>query len=170
MSPPTLPAWPDGVLPSPSLNDNLDQTYPDLVIRSDFDQGASRQRSVYQSGPTTQSITWPMNPRMARIFHGWWTNEISNGADWFTIELFVDDEYRTYKARFVGGKPTQLKRSGGEWLYAAVIETLDVTAPDEYETAEMMLTYVDYGPCTLTLDEVVLDFDTALRSLPTVVP
>jgi len=167
---PVLPAWPDSILPAPSLNDNLDTTYPDLVIRTDFDQGASRQRSVYQSGPTTQSITWPMSPVQARIFHGWWTYEISSGADWFTIDLFTDDDYRSYKARFVGGKPTKLQRQGGEWLYAAVVETLDVTAPDEYRTAALMLTFVEYGPQTLTLDQVVLEFDTALRTLPTVVP
>ncbi len=167
MTAPTYPAWPAGILPAPSLNDNLEQQYPDLVIRTDFDQGAPRQRSVFQSGVTTQWITWPMNPAQARIFHGWWASEISSGVDWFTLDLFVDDDYYNHVVRFVGGQPTKLKRQGGEWLYAAQVETMDFTAPDEVTTAELMLTYVDYGPQTLTLDQVVAIVHTGVQSMPT---
>jgi hypothetical protein len=164
-----LPAWPNGVLPSPSLSDDLAQQYPDLITRTDFDQGPSRQRSNWQSGPTTQWITWPMNAVQLRIFHGFWRNEISNGADWFTMPIFADDCYQTFTVRFVDvAQPVsstsggQITRSGGEWIYAAVIETMDETAPDETETASLMLTY---GQCALTLDQVVGNFHDALQSI-----
>lgn len=164
---PTYPAWPSGIIPAPSLNDNLEMQYPDLVIRSDFDQGAARQRTVYDNGPTTQWLTWPMNPMQAKIFHSWWRNEIASGADWFTLWLFIDDAYYFHVCRFVGGQPTKLKRQGGEWLYAAQVETLDETSVDEVCAAVLALQYVGYGPpTTLTLDQIVGYVHTSVQSLP----
>lgn len=159
---PTLPAWPDYALPAPSLNDNLAQQFPDTIARTDFAQGASRQRNLYRSGATTQWITWPWSPVSARIFHGFWTNALNNGVDWFTCCLFNDDCYRTFKVRFVGGQPVKLTRGAGEWIFAAQVETMDDTAPDEYETAGLMLTFGG----TLTLDQVVALFHTVVMSLP----
>lgn len=165
----TYPKWPDSILPAPSVSDNLAQQYPDLITRTDFDQGPARQRSNFQGGPTTQWLVWPMNAVQLRIFHGFWRNEINNGVDWFYIPVFTDNDYQPLLVRFVGGisQPVssspngQITRSASEWLYAAVFETMDDTAPDETETASLMLTY---GGC-LTLDQVVGNFHNALQSI-----
>ncbi|MGH6887994.1 MAG: hypothetical protein ACREHF_02155 [Rhizomicrobium sp.] len=163
-----LPAWPVSVLPAPSLSDNLSQEYPDLVTRTDFSQGLSRQRSNWSQGATTQWITWPMNAAQMRVFHGFWRNEISNGADWFTMPIFNDDCYRTFKVRFVDvaqpvgpSSGAQITRNAGEWMYAAVIETADETAPDEIETATLILTYQQ----TLSLSDIVGALDDAIATL-----
>jgi hypothetical protein len=164
----SLPLWPQNILPAPSLSDNLSAQYPDLVTRTDFDQGPSRQRSNWSAGPTTQWITWPMNAVQLRIFHGFWRNEISNGADWFLMPIFDDDDYRVYTVRFVdvaqpvsSSSGAAITRNAGEWMYQAVVETMDETAPDEYETAELMLTF----STDVALADIVATFDTALRTL-----
>lgn len=167
----TYPFWPSSILPAPSLSDNLAQQYPNLITRTDFDQGPSRQRSNYQGGPTTQWIVWPMNAVQLRIFHGFWRNEINNGADWFYLPIFADNDYQTFLVRFVdvaqpisSSSGGQITRNAGEWMYAAVVETMDETAPDETETASLMLTYI--GGCqAAVLDQVVAQMRSAVQTL-----
>jgi hypothetical protein len=166
-----LPRWPDSILPAPSLSDNLSVDWPEVVTRTDFDQGASRQRSNWQSGATTQWIMWPMNAVQLRIFHGFWRGEINNGSDYFTLPIFADDDYQEFTVRFVAiprqistSSNSAITRQDGEWMYAAVVETMDETAPDETETASLMLTY---GQCALDLGQVVSMFRSAIVTLST---
>jgi hypothetical protein len=139
--------------------------YPDLGARTDFDQGLSRQRSLYDGGPTTQWITWPMDATQLRIFHGFWRNEIANGYDQFILPIFNDNDYRDFTVRFVPGTGAQntgqIGRNAGEWMYTAQIETLDETAPDEFETAELLMTYGE----SMALSDMEALFRSALDTI-----
>jgi len=166
MSGETIPRWPESALPAPSLSDNLSMDFPDLVTRTDFDQGLPRQRSLYEGGATRQYITWPMDATQLRIFHGFWRNELANGTNWFTLPIFNDDDYRDFTVRFIAapqsnGNAGQITHNAGEWMYAAVIETLDETAPDETETAELLLTFEE----TMSLADIVASLRGALDTL-----
>jgi hypothetical protein len=46
-------------------------------------------------------------------------------------------------------------------MYAAQVETLDVTAPDEYETAELLMTY----GTDVSLDDIVTMFHDVLLDI-----
>jgi hypothetical protein len=143
------PNWPDYIVDPPPLNETYKATLPDLVERTDFEQGLARQQQIYASGPTTFMMAWPMTPAQYRLFLGWKFNALK-GDGWFNLPVFDTDDAHSRVIRFVKG-PIEVGREGGEWMFAAQVETMENIWPDAVETASGMLTWNS----DLSLEEVV---------------
>jgi len=70
-------------------------------IRTEMDQGPSRQRRRFTTTPTNFSINWFMTESEFGIFESWFRDEINNGASWFYIELRNGKGMQTVEARFM---------------------------------------------------------------------
>lgn len=136
----SYPAWPEYALDPPPLNDSYKFRFPDLIIRTDFEQGPARQRRAFRNGPTTFSPTWAMTPAEFEFFKGWHKWIAGDGESWFTMPVFDGSDYHKRLVRFVKG-PLEPFRDGGEWMTAAQLETMDNIYAGNTETALMMLTW-----------------------------
>lgn len=140
------PAWPDWALDPPPLNDSYEVQFPDLIVRTDFEQGESIQRQLFRNGPTAFVVTWPMTNAQWVLFKGWY-DRFASGGQWFTCPVFdggagddADDGYTTRTIRFVKNT-LKTTRDGGEWMVSVTYETMDKIAPSESDTAALALTW-----------------------------
>jgi hypothetical protein len=160
----TYPNWPDYALDPPPFNDDLAETFPNLVIRTDWEQGAARQRRVFASGPSTFSTTWFWTPDEYVFFKGWFNGVIASGEGWFNLSVFDGNAYNTRLVRFVLG-PVKVGRDGGEWKFSGTIETMDNTSPTQTDWAVSALTWPPASG--VVLDDLVDGFHTAVAQLVT---
>jgi len=162
----SLPAWPAFAIDYHPLNEDYAVQLPDLVNRTDFEQGLSRQRQIFTSGPVIYQVTWPMTPAQMNIFEGWRKNALGGGNCWFLIPVFWPDTYVTRQARFVKNS-IQIKRQGGEWIVSAQIELAELPTLSDTDTAVAMLTY----GTSQTVDQLVTALHTAVHTtLPAALP
>lgn len=55
--------------------------------RTTMATGRARQRRTFQSVPSAVTLTWTMRNEEAQVFEGWFAYDITDGADWFNIDL-----------------------------------------------------------------------------------
>ncbi|MGA7673552.1 MAG: hypothetical protein WCA78_00725 [Rhizomicrobium sp.] len=122
----SLPAWPAYAIDPFPLNDNFGHTFSDKLAREPFEQGAARQRRINRSAFAGIPMTWAMTPVQYEIFRTWLEFLDKAGADWFTMDVFRDDDYENTQVRFVKGSISP-KRQGGEWIVNANIELNDLS-------------------------------------------
>ena len=82
-----LPAWPSFAFPHEPLNEGFKRDLADASIRTDFSQGAARQRSVFRHAPTTFTGQWAMTPDEFALFSAF-QNVVGGGK--FTVPVFAD--------------------------------------------------------------------------------
>jgi len=134
-----LPAWPSFAFAHEPLNEGFKRDLADATIRTDFSQGAARQRSIFRNAPTTFTGQWAMTPDEFALFSAF-QNVVGGGK--FTVPVFADFRYVTVVANFVKGQ-VSATRQGGEWIVSAQIETMDklVDSEAEYVCALLLLGY-----------------------------
>jgi hypothetical protein len=129
-------AFPDYLLPHQPLNESYAVKLPSRTNRADFEQGMPRQRRTQRNAATQYQCTWPFTPDRYRLFRAFY-DEVEGGQ--FTIPVFVDNAYRTVTAQFVKDSVVP-RRQGGEWLVAAVVETMTSTTAGAAEVLEALMT------------------------------
>ena len=112
-------SWPSWAIDPSSLNEGLQHVFADKLLRTEFEQGAARQRRRTRSSLMTMQVRWAMSPAQYELFNTW--RELDAGADWFSMSVYRDDDYEDVQARFVKSS-IQVKRQDGEWIVDAKLE------------------------------------------------
>lgn len=70
--------------------------------RTSMQTGRARQRRTFQSVPSTAPFTLTLNEPEAQIFEAWFSYDITDGADWFNIDLKTPvGNMDSYECRFI---------------------------------------------------------------------
>jgi len=63
--------------------------------------GRARQRRTFTSSPTTAPLSWILSTQEAQVFEGWFAYQITDGTDWFNIDLLTPmGSMQAYECRF----------------------------------------------------------------------
>lgn len=73
-------------LPAPT-RDNYGHQHTSPFARTEMTTGRARQRRTFQSVPTITTLRWVFSEPEAQIFEAWFKYDITDGADWFNIDL-----------------------------------------------------------------------------------
>ncbi len=115
--------WPWG-LPHQSLKTGFRLLPPELVARTDFDDGTARHRRRQRTAPWKAPQRWAWTEAEYLLFLGFWEHGLGHGAAWFDFPLWTVESYAVAACRFVGRFEPSLK--GVTWTVDA---TLEVTNP-----------------------------------------
>jgi len=114
----TTVSWPTS-LPEPNLEGfGIDDTPP--VIRSDFEQGAARQRRRFTAVQSEFPASWVFSQWEFGIFEGFEEHDAKYGAEWFAIDLQGSTGWAPHEARFKG--KTKKDYRGGIWVVSGILE------------------------------------------------
>jgi len=94
-----MATWPS-TLPTIVVN-GYSITPQQPFIRTEMDQGPSRQRRRFTTTPTTYEVNWFMTEDEFGIFESWYRDEIDNGAAWFNVDLRNGKGMQSVEARFM---------------------------------------------------------------------
>jgi hypothetical protein len=136
----SYPLIPDGIIPTEPLNDSYAVTLPNAYLRGDFEQGLARQVRKFRNAPARFAVTWPMTPAQYEIFLGWLEDGAGGLGEFFDVMVFRGDDYERMSVRLV--LPiADVKRSGGDWLFTGILETMSYAPRDGVTTAAAIMTY-----------------------------
>jgi hypothetical protein len=138
------------------LNDGWKMDLPDGTLRSDFEQGLSRQRQIFRNAPTTFYGQWAMTPAEFELFKAF--QKVVGGGQ-FTVPVFTGADYVTVRANFKQGTVTAA-RSGGEWMVTAQAETMDTLIASE---ADYIVSLLIYGTDEDDADDLLAAFKHAVN-------
>lgn len=122
-------------LPTPS-RDGYALQHVSPFSRTPMRTGRARQRRTFQSVPSEVGLTFTFREPEAQVFEGWFAYDITDGADWFNIDLKTPvGNLAPYECRFME------MYSGPElfgldlWRYTARVEIRErpILAKDWYE-------------------------------------
>jgi hypothetical protein len=117
-------AWPETTkLPRPtfSLNDKVVGN----VIRTQMDSGRFRQRKRWTAALRTISVEWSFTDAQFALFQGVYKYKISDGADWFTMQMPFGNGLNTYTVRFTDNGFSDSYQVGMFHKVTATLETED---------------------------------------------
>ena len=73
---------------------------PKVLVRTEMDSGAVRQRRQYTNAFTMVAVRWVFDETQMGAFDTWYRTAINDGASWFTISLPITGVSSTVTARF----------------------------------------------------------------------
>lgn len=121
-------SWPDEtILPRP--NTNFNGKVESTVIRTKMDSGRIRQRARFSSGNQTMPVEWLFTDDEFALFKGIYKYKLSNGADFFEMELPLGDGFQTYLVRFSDDGFSEAYKPVNQWTVTATLETEDDISP-----------------------------------------
>jgi len=125
-------AWPASKLPLPSTD--FDGANERATIRTKMDSGRFRQRRRFTSGLRTFKASWQFDDDQFALFQGVVKYKLSEGADWFTIDLPFGDGFKNYRVRFIEAKESFNYQDVLHWKVDAQLETETTSPLTEAET------------------------------------
>ncbi len=72
------------------------------LMRTEMASGRARQRRLFTGVPTMARCTWLLTHVEAQAFEAWYRNGITDGAEWFDVEIQTPLGVQPYTARFTG--------------------------------------------------------------------
>jgi hypothetical protein len=109
-------------LPSP-VRDNYDINHVSPFARTSMSTGRARQRRVFTYVPSIVTITWYMNDIEASLFEGWFKYGITDGAEWFNIDLKTPvGNFAPYECRFTEMYDGPTIDDARNWRFTAQLE------------------------------------------------
>lgn len=111
-------------LPKPQQNGYALQTVSPL-LRTDMASGRARQRRAFTSVPTIASCSWFLSHVQAQAWEAWFRNGITDGAEWFDVEIQTPLGVRPYTARFAGMYDGPRLVGGRYWEISGQLEVRD---------------------------------------------
>jgi len=93
------------------------------VIRTEFDDGATRQVRRFMGTQLRFSASWSFTDEEFAIFQGFLEHKLTSGADWFEMDLPWHSGFRTYEVRIVEGVYTGNYVGHQHWNVSAQLET-----------------------------------------------
>lgn len=102
------------------------------LLRTEMASGRARQRRLFTSVPTYVSCGWVLTHVQAQAFEAWFRNGITDGADWFDVEIQTPMGVYPYTARFTGIYEGPRLTGGRYWEITAELELQEraVLSPD----------------------------------------
>ncbi len=109
-------------LPRPSRS-NYQFQHVSPFARTNMSTGRARQRRTFQSVPSVTELQFTMSQTQAQIFEAWFAYEISDGGDWFNIDLKTPlDEIDSYECRFIEMYNGPSLFGLNQWQFTAQVE------------------------------------------------
>ena len=123
--------------------------------RTEMTTGRARQRRTFTSVPTVVSLSFVFSTPEAQVFEGWFAYQITDGTDWFNIDLLTPmGSMQAYVCRFT-------EMYAGPELFG--VKHWKFTAPVELrERAILSPSYGAYGAEFVLGSDII---DIALNSL-----
>jgi hypothetical protein len=117
-----METWP-ATLPVPNLS-GYGLKKAGALIRTEMQTGLARQRKKARGTPTQVKASWRFTPAEMAIFKDWHTNNIFDGAAFFTAALNAGYGMQTYVTRFITD-PEENALPGMNWDVSATLEIID---------------------------------------------
>jgi hypothetical protein len=109
-------------LPSPARSGYALQ-HVSPFARTPMQTGRARQRRTFQSVPSSVTLTWTLRNEEAQIFEAWFAYDITDGADWFNIDLKTPvGTLAPYECRFMEMYQGPELFGLDMWRYTAEVE------------------------------------------------
>lgn len=109
-------------LPKP-IRDNYNISHVSPFARTPMVTGRARQRRTFQSVPSVVTLNWYMQDISAQLFEAWFKHEITDGADWFNIDLKTPTgHFASYECRFVDMYDGPTIDDARNWRFSAQLE------------------------------------------------
>lgn len=116
-----MKVYPD-YLPRP-LRRNYDLNHKSPFARTEMVTGRARQRRTFQSVPTIATLEWYMKPEQAQLFEAWFKYDITDGAEWFEIDLKTPVGHMApYMCRFTEMYQGPTINDADDWEFSAELE------------------------------------------------
>ena len=112
-------AYPAYALPLPREVYSLEEE--NNVIRTAFEGGRYRQRNKYEHNLKMLNVTWSFTYEQFLMWRVFLVEGIANGADYFTMELLIDDVLDIKTVRIVEGT-YKAQKSDNRYEISAVVE------------------------------------------------
>lgn len=128
--------WPQADLGSPLVSGYSYQDV-DRFLRSEVEGGPARHRQRFTQVPTRFKFSLDLEDTQLLTFQGWWLNGISDGVDWFNMELGVG-WMTEHEVRFLSFP--EISRTDEGWIVQAEIEARQ-RDPIDAATLEMLQAY-----------------------------
>jgi hypothetical protein len=115
---------------------------PNLLRRSEFDDGEARVRRRAATRPAGVTLTYELQHFEAAAFRRWVQVDLDAGRLWFNLDAFVDDRYQTVEARMVpeGEELYALEYKDDQtWRLSLIIEVRELPFASEEEYAVSLL-------------------------------
>lgn len=109
-------------LPGPdSTSYGLQHVSP--FARTQMQSGRARQRRTFTSVPSMVSLSWVLTEIQAQLFEAWFSYDITDGADWFNLELTSPmGKEVPYECRFTEMYQGPELVGVEHWRYSAEVE------------------------------------------------
>ena len=131
-------AWPD-TLPRPTMA--FSNEVEGSAIRTKTEFGRYRSRARFMRQNRMMKVTFEMTDEQRTIFADFWKDDISNGADWFEMELPLTEGVTTHKVRFSAVSYAESHKAILNWNISATLETDSKIAPLTAEEVDAFLLF-----------------------------
>lgn len=122
--------WPTK-FPDPLLDtQTIDPGAP--VIRSQMTSGYVRQRRRFTNEWRHQNFQLQFDATGHAMFQEWVATKISNGADFFNMQLDLGGGIKTYQVRFIvdqNGAPYKTRKQNPFWVVSGTFEIFTLSLP-----------------------------------------
>jgi len=100
--------------------------------RTEMTTGRARQRRTFQSVPSISELQFTMSQSEAQLFEAWFAYGISDGGDWFNLELKTPlSDSLSYECRFVEMYSGPVLFGLNQWQFTARVELRERAIFDE---------------------------------------
>lgn len=130
-------------LPKP-LRDNYDINHVSPFARTTMSTGKARQRRTFTSVPSMITVNWYMKETEAQLFEAWFKYEITDGADWFNIDMKTPvGNFASYEARFTEMYSGPTINDANDWRFSAELEIREraVLSQDNWKYGQEFVLY-----------------------------
>lgn len=94
--------------------------------RTDMSTGKARQRRTFQAVPSIGSFELHLTNPEAQVFEAWFAHEITDGADWFNIDLKTPiGHMASYECRFVEMYDGPVLSALSDWKFTLQLELVE---------------------------------------------
>jgi len=125
-----MEAYPSTMLPGPTIDYALSER--SATIRSQMESGRFRQRRRFTTSANVVPVSWIFTPFQFSMFRSWFFFKVSQGADYFTMDLDLggEEDPQNVAARIVEGV-YDARYQDGNWLVTATLEVENPTLVTE---------------------------------------
>lgn len=111
---------------------NYDINHVSPFERTEMRTGRARQRRTFQSVPSLVQVEWYLSNPEAQLFEGFFKWDITDGADWFNIDLKTPiGNIAPYECRFTDMYRGPRLDGADRWTYTAELEIRERPVLDE---------------------------------------
>jgi hypothetical protein len=113
------PQWP---ITLPVVSQKLSASVNTNVARTDIKNGYPRQRNRFKNQISQYEVSWLFTDEEFYTFENFHRVNLTNGNQWFEIDLPATQGFQTVLARFVGGEYKAANKGVLNWTVSASLE------------------------------------------------